>query len=156
MGLLTARPDLVNDDTSEMLSNVRPLTRSSIKPRILFPSEAHEEAATDDDEHAVAKNELCTPPPKSAVTTPASPGATMRLRSTTRFDKLQVDATPTGPVADIKKSDKKKRGSPFDGWQRKKQSPDDATGAASKKREAGSVDSSGGPAVKKTRNVRAT
>ncbi|KAJ5808212.1 hypothetical protein N7474_009481 [Penicillium riverlandense] len=156
LGLLAARPDLMNTDTSDLLTSVQPLTRSSIKPRVLFPTASkddeshHEDEATDVEENA--KDDLSTPSPKSPLTTPASPGGTMRLRSGARFDKTQVDATPT-MVSDLKKTEKKPS-SPFARWQRKKQSPDDGTSTTPKKREAGPVSSSSGPAPKRTRGVR--
>lgn len=146
----------MDTDTSDLLTGIQPLTRSSIKPRVLFPTASkddephHEDEATDVEEQA--KDDLSTPSPKSPITTPASPGATMRLRSGARFDKTQVDATPT-MVSELKKTEKKPS-SPFARWQRKKQSPDDGISTTPKKREAGPASSSSGPAPKRTRGVR--
>ncbi|GAD99119.1 conserved hypothetical protein [Paecilomyces variotii No. 5] len=162
LGLLAARPDLI--DAS--LTSVRPLTRSSIKPRVLFPTaqktapDAVEEETTDvEDNHTAneaevdagneetqtnAKTDPVTPEIHSTATTPASPGATIRsLRS--RNKHIAQDATPTASG-----SKKEKRISPFNGWMRKKQSPA-VSASASKKREADPVASIGGPATKKTK-----
>ncbi|KAL1873676.1 hypothetical protein Plec18167_006193 [Paecilomyces lecythidis] len=161
LGLLTARPDLI--DAS--LTSVRPLTRSSIKPRALFPTAqktgpdaVEEEEATDvedntanetevdagnEETQANAKKDPVTPEIRSTATTPASPGATIRsLRSRSKHIH---DSTPTASG-----SKKEKRVSPFNGWMRKKQTPA-ALASASKKREADPVASIGGPATKKTK-----
>lgn len=165
LGLLAARPDLIDDS---LTTNIRPLTRSSIKPRVLFPT-AHkteppvveEEEATDVEDNtasnepavnivhqgADAQKEAITPEIHSTATTPASPGATVRsLRS--RNKHIAQDATPTASS-----SKKEKRISPFNGWMRKKQQTPSPNGlaSASKKREADAVGSTGGPATKKTR-----
>ncbi|KAJ9352721.1 hypothetical protein C8Q69DRAFT_19913 [Paecilomyces variotii] len=162
LGLLAARPDLID----ESLTSVRPLTRSSIKPRVLFPAAqktgpdaVEEEEATDvEDSHIAnepevdagneetdAQKEAVTPAIRSSVTTPASPGATIRsLRS--RSKHIAQDATPSAP-----QSKNEKRISPFNGWMRKKQPTPTGLAAASKKREADPVAGIGGPATKKTK-----
>ncbi|CBF76392.1 hypothetical protein AN4960.2 [Aspergillus nidulans FGSC A4] len=166
LGLLASRPDLLD---SGILENARPLTRSSIKPRVLFPSarehvagenNEEEEAATDiedqfldhteaaDDLDLIAnvhpEQRLDTPPPKSDVSTPPSPGVSVRsLRSRSKRE-LGARQTPTA-------SDPTKKPSPFDGWLRKKQTPP-VIAAKTKKRDA---ESAGGPAPKKTRGNRA-
>ncbi|KAL1971198.1 hypothetical protein VTN77DRAFT_150 [Rasamsonia byssochlamydoides] len=174
LGLLASRPDLIDD--SVINTRVRPLTRSSIKPRVLFPhahkpqtgdapsTTADEEAATDiednaeDDENEEAANHMVdvdmdqsnvTPPVKSTVTTPASPGATGRsLRSRSGRATEHQNGTPSGP-----ETKKGKRISPFDGWMRKKQTPSPAATEfnISKKRDADPTPSASGPATKKTR-----
>ncbi|KAL5050099.1 hypothetical protein BDW71DRAFT_174744 [Aspergillus fruticulosus] len=170
LGLLASRPDLLD---SASLENTRPLTRSSIKPRVLFPSARDcvaernnevEEAATDIEDHvlddAEAAEELdhiayihseqrpVTPPPKSTVSTPPSPGTSARsLRSRSKRE-LGTGRTPTA-------SEAKKKASPFDGWLRKKQTPP-VIAAKTKKRDAETADGAGGPAPKKTRGNRAT
>ncbi|KAL3469534.1 hypothetical protein BJX99DRAFT_69382 [Aspergillus californicus] len=174
LGLLASRPDLLD---SSLLENPRPLTRSSIKPRVLFPgtinrevhegqtSDADEEAATDIEDHILDDTEsaddvdhtadiesqqrFITPPPKS-VATPLSPGASIRsLRSRTKRDGLDHGRTPTASEL------KKKRISPFDGWLRKKQTPP-VIGSKSRKRDAETIGSPGGPASKRTRATRTT
>ncbi|KAB8229968.1 uncharacterized protein BDW43DRAFT_286973 [Aspergillus alliaceus] len=173
LGLLAARPDLLDADIT---TRVRPLTRSSIKPRVLFPtandrappsnyvSDIDEEAATDIEDHALVpdvaetadnpvdiemKQRPVTPPPNT-LETPPSPGATMRsLRPRAKRDDPEPSRTPTVPET------KRKRVSPFDGWLRKKQTPA-PTGSKAKKRDAAeTAGSPGGPATKKTRGSRA-
>lgn len=156
------------------MANPGPLTRSSIKPRVLFPSsnddgkaddvdETDEEAATDVEDNANPKdgaNEIdhgpdvdmhqdpVTPPAKSIVT-PPSPGGTIRtLRSRAKRDFAEYDTTPTAPATRTKTM------SPFAGWQRKKQSPPSGT-ATPKRRDARNT-SPGEPAAKRTRSNRAT
>ncbi|KAE8353309.1 hypothetical protein BDV28DRAFT_133364 [Aspergillus coremiiformis] len=172
LGLLAARPDLLDEDIT---TRVRPLTRSSIKPRVLFPtandrapqsnhvSDVDEEAATDIEDHALVldveknadhpvdiemKQRPVTPPP-NAVETPHSPGATIRsLRPRAKRDDVEHGKTPTVPET------KKKRVSPFDGWLRKKQTAA-PTGSKAKKRDAAeTAGSPGGPATKKTKGGR--
>ncbi|KAE8150562.1 hypothetical protein BDV25DRAFT_108816 [Aspergillus avenaceus] len=175
LGLLAARPDLLDDDIT---ANIRPLTRSSIKPRVLFPttndrtppanymSDVDEEAATDIEDHTLAADvpdvadhpvELetqqrpVTPPPNTAVDTPLSPGATMRsLRPRAKRDGPEHSQTPTVQET------KKKRVSPFDGWLRKKPTPALTATKAKKRDAAESASSPGGPATKKTRGSRST
>lgn len=180
LGLFAARPDLLDDSVN---TRVRPLTRSSIKPRVLFPTAqkpqsgsvssatVDEEAATDIEDLADAdenenenenENETenhmtdvnmdqpqVTPPAKSTVTTPASPGATGRtLRSRSGRATSHQNDTPSG--FEVKKE---KRISPFDGWLRKKQtpSPPAAEFTIPKKRDADPTPSMSGPATKKTK-----
>ncbi|KAL4906100.1 hypothetical protein BDW74DRAFT_138483 [Aspergillus multicolor] len=170
LGLLAARPDLLD---SEILDNSRPLTRSSIKPRVLFPSagdrlaqepgNTDEEAATDIEDHALDDDDTTedldftanvhsqqrpvTPPPKS-VATPPSPGASARSLRSRPKRELETERNPTA-------SEAKKKPSPFDGWLRKKQTPP-VIASKAKKRDAEAAGSSGGPASKKTRGNRAT
>ncbi|KAE8158847.1 hypothetical protein BDV40DRAFT_274760 [Aspergillus tamarii] len=172
LGLLAARPDLLDEDIT---ANVRPLTRSSIKPRVLFPtandrappsnhvSDVDEEAATDIEDLMLVpdvaetvdrpldvemKQRPVTPPPNT-VETPPSPGATIRsLRSRTKRDEPE-HKTPTVPET------KKKRVSPFDGWLRRKPTPAPAGSKAKKRDAAESAGSPGGPATKRTRGSRA-
>ncbi|KAL4979287.1 hypothetical protein BDW66DRAFT_128095 [Aspergillus desertorum] len=170
LGLLASRPDLLD---SAALENTRPLTRSSIKPRVLFHSARHsiaeendevEEAATDIEDHVLDDAEAAedldliadanseqrpvTPPLKSTFSTPSSPGASARsLRSRSRRE-LGTGRTPTALEA-------KKKPSPFDGWLRKKQTPS-VIAAKTKKRDAETAGGPGGPAAKKTRGNRAT
>ncbi|PKX92047.1 uncharacterized protein P174DRAFT_462534 [Aspergillus novofumigatus IBT 16806] len=174
LGLLAARPDLID---SSITTAVRPLTRSSIKPRVLFPSandrgrpehnmsDSDEEAATDIDEHMLHKEleddgdqatdvempqRPVTPPLKSTVATSPSPGATVRsLRPRGKREGAEHTETPNAPETTTK------RVSPFAGWLRKKQTPANAVSKA-KKRDADAAASPGGPAMKKTRGNRAT
>lgn len=178
LGLFAARPDLLDDSVN---TRVRPLTRSSIKPRVLFPTAqksqsggassatADEEAATDIEDLADAdenenenENEepnhmtdvnmdqpQVTPPAKSTVTTPASPGATGRtLRPRPGRPTSNQNDTPS-----VLEPKKEKRISPFDGWLRKKQtpSPPGVEFSIPKKRDADPTPSMSGPVTKKTK-----
>ncbi|KAK5673676.1 hypothetical protein LTS12_029805, partial [Elasticomyces elasticus] len=109
LGLLAARPDLL--ETS--VSDVRPLTRSSIKPRVLFPSAAKtstpqqdhpsdvdEEAATDIEDHAKDTDDAAeqTADPSESATTvvPTSPGTSRSLRPRAKREEVdQHETTPT-------------------------------------------------------------
>nr|UBX54541.1 hypothetical protein [Aspergillus sp.] len=172
LGLLSARPDLLD---SSVLTDTRPLTRSSIKPRVLFPTNNErtpepqsndpdeEEAATDIEDHMLPdevaeesedrvpdiemQQRPVTPPQNSAIETPGSPGATIRsLRPRTKRDVSE--RTPTASES------KRKRISPFAGWLRKKETPA-VTGSKARKRDAEAEGSPGGPATKRTRGGRA-
>lgn len=169
LGLLASRPDLID---SSLTSRIRPLTRSSIKPRVLFPSakdngpqqgpanQVDEEAATDIEDHTKDTDDAAdqatdvetqqrstTPPPKADEAIP-SPGRSLRPRAK-REDATHHEATPATSEP------KRKRVSPFDGWLRKKPTPA-APGHKSKKRDHEAVGSPGGPSTKKTRATRAT
>lgn len=111
------------------------VTRSAVKPRLLFPAkkkeepkptEEDEEAVTDIEDHVLAdlredddhpitpmdvESEEGATTPKAPRFAPASPPTTAR---TTRFgSKKATDATPMKPKAHGKRS-------PFDGWPRTK------------------------------------
>ncbi|KAL2021255.1 hypothetical protein VTK56DRAFT_7334 [Thermocarpiscus australiensis] len=109
----------------------RPLTRSAVKPRLLFPvakgeenkpANEDEEAATDIEDHVLAgmgEGSTVTPAelvdeapgtPEAPRFAPASPPTTTR---TTRFGKKSAEATPLKPKPGGKRS-------PFDGWRRVK------------------------------------
>lgn len=173
LGLFATRPDLAN---SSLISSVRPLTRSSIKPRVLFPTakpsipqqdqpdEVDEEAATDIEDHAkdnddavdhedIEKQERpATPPPKSNDAESSSPDATTSRSLRPRAKRDDADHHETTPMV---AEPKKKRVSPFDGWLRKKSAPA-APVTKAKKREAEAVGSPGGPSMKRSRGNRAT
>ncbi|MCJ1391325.1 hypothetical protein MMC18_004188 [Xylographa bjoerkii] len=141
----------------------RPLTRSSIKPRLLFPTKLQpdtehldisitdEEAVTDiEDPHAhdsdmtelapeVEEEALVTPIKPSF--TPTSPPSTARAtRASTK--KAALDSSPTGPEpVDAKPRFVVKHGrtaSPFDNWRRTKASA--AGGGKGRKREGESLE----------------
>ncbi|OKP00797.1 hypothetical protein PENSUB_7728 [Penicillium subrubescens] len=178
LGLFATRPDLLAANP-DILKRAKPLTRNSIKPRILFPGATEgsrpleEEDATDEEDVEVAEAPVSevqvaktqVPPTKvqSSMVTPAvtpespeipqAPGATRLLRSSARF-ATQGEETPTGTnSADTKR----KRISPFDQWLRKKQAIEELSSPAPPaKREADSSDD--GPvtphSAKKTRSTR--
>ncbi|KAI8960464.1 hypothetical protein F5Y11DRAFT_267222 [Daldinia sp. FL1419] len=114
---------------------LRPLTRSSVKPRLLFPTKGKnvakpttddEEAATDIEDHIFKdveeEEEIEAPTTPTAKVSkkpatpvaprfaPASPPSTVRTRRTTA-----LQANPTEPPLKVTKSR-----SPFDGWRRSK------------------------------------
>lgn len=131
----------------------RPFTRSSVKPRLLFPAadkddstiaNEDEEATTDIEDHVLAGMEPSSPAtptelvdkapgtPEAPRFAPASPPTTAR---TTRFGaKKASETTP--------KSKPASKRSPFDGWRRVKggaqtsghKRPGDELSAASSKR----------------------
>ncbi|RYP20144.1 hypothetical protein DL767_009510 [Monosporascus sp. MG133] len=130
------QPEADVDEETTGAPEQRRITRSSIKPRLLFPPAGKgeevddtvnedEEAATDIEDPAsndtgAADTDIPATPldlvdqqpdtPKAPRFAPASPPSTSR---TTRFgSKLEADATP------MKKSTKAR--SPFDGWRRSK------------------------------------
>jgi hypothetical protein len=147
------------------------LTRSSIKPRLLFPNAAQLAAR---ESKATALNEgeesnkqdvildkvtaepnnsgtisldhpPVTPPLKMIAATPSSPRATGRsLRSHLKKIESESEVTPSGADA---KADK--HISPFDGWLRTKSQ---SSPSKTKKRHAGSVEGTSGPVVKKSRS----
>ncbi|KAI0178607.1 hypothetical protein GGR52DRAFT_263514 [Hypoxylon sp. FL1284] len=125
-------------DITGSRKRLRPVTRSSIKPRLLFPSEhkkgkqpartaaeeEDEEAVTDIDEHMledveedqveepVAPSEAADQTPTTPVApkfAPSSPPTTIKAMRTA--SKVHVDSTPLKPP---------KSHSPFDGWRRSK------------------------------------
>ncbi|KAL4945058.1 hypothetical protein BDV06DRAFT_185917 [Aspergillus oleicola] len=173
LGLLASRPDLL--DSTILENSRRPLSRSAIKPRVLFPSardteaqgndDVDEEAATEIEDHVLedadaaedqdhvdihAQERPVTPPLKTTNEVP-SPGSSLRSLRPRAKRELEAGHTPTASQA-------KKKISPFDGWLRKKQSPEVAASKA-KKRDAeavGSPSGPSGPAPKKTRGTRAT
>jgi hypothetical protein len=118
----------------------RPLTRSSVKPRLLFQNDKtdeqieEEEAVTDVEENeephfpetpsASKPERACTPEaPRFA---PASPPSTRRVTRST--NKLPDEGTPIKPPG---------KRSPFDSWRRTKEG---VVKSPSRKRSADSVD----------------
>lgn len=118
----------------------RPLTRSSVKPRLLFPTEkqrrerelAEEEALTEiEDAHRVEKKEKKPiTPVKESFAAPATPPTTGHAtRSATKQAAIYNGGTHFGPSApelvieDLPSSTERrprKKTSPFDVWQRTK------------------------------------
>ncbi|KAL1958260.1 hypothetical protein VTO42DRAFT_4768 [Malbranchea cinnamomea] len=171
LGLLSSRPELLDGSP---LPRVRPLTRSSIKPRILFPA-AGQSARRKEDEVAVNENDEVpgdqdsesqvksshtttathiaddnppTTPKTIDVITPPSPLASGRsLRSHARKEQVEQQATPceVGESAP-------KRFSPFDRWWRTKRA---STPTNAKKRAVTSVGEKAGREAKKLRGASA-
>ncbi|KAI9794303.1 MAG: hypothetical protein M1835_006691 [Candelina submexicana] len=155
----------------------RPFTRSSIKPRILWPTEEQlkarepkpvevdEEALTDIKEftpkspHEEADQTLDTPetkgsrllPPTKRTFTPASPPTSGRATRASKR-KVAVDSSPLGSEPEdltSRASKKFKPNSPFDGWQRTK--PGAATTRKGRKREGEVIEKTGGTTSKRSK-----
>ncbi|KAL9126559.1 MAG: hypothetical protein Q9217_004403 [Psora testacea] len=127
-------------------SNFRPLTRSSIKPRLLFPTpQQHnerdaaaleaEEASTDIEDHHVAQPEKVVTPVKKSFT-PATPPMTGHATRSTTKKARDATMSPLGiEEAGIElPAEKRKKVSPFDGWARTKAGVE--AGGKRRKREA--------------------
>ncbi|KAL6718931.1 hypothetical protein ACLMJK_003166 [Lecanora helva] len=139
--------------TSELdtTTNHRPLTRSSIKPRLLFPTQKQrqertnppntntedEEATTDIEEQPDTPmsghndEEEVTTPRKQVGFSPATPPTTVHAtrQATRKAADENVEAVPYKGNG--------KRVSPFDGWARSKSAAASSGSSKSKKREAG-------------------
>lgn len=138
---------------------MKPLTRGSIKPRVLFPGPAErrgrrqEEIAEEDVKEADAQcPDIPDITPAVAAESPQHPGATRSLRSNARFATQGEEASTSTTTTDTKR----RRTGPFDHWPRKKQATDEMSSIASPtKREAGSSGTSAPPSLaKKTRSAR--
>jgi hypothetical protein len=137
----------------------RPLTRSSVKPRLLFPTDEQTKAkekrsqATEDEEEAITDIEephpmdvdevVATPkPPKFAPVAPFTPPTTTRTTRSKDIEKetslLTEDEAMVSSPSHID-SGKGARLSPYDGFQRKKHGGIHA----SKKREGASMSRAG-------------
>ncbi|KAL9119877.1 MAG: hypothetical protein Q9187_003568 [Circinaria calcarea] len=121
---------------------LRPFTRSSIKPRLLFPTEAQRLArepavSSVADEEAITDIEEAGPTQDSEMTeeeplltpvkpnfTPASPPTTGRVTRASKKKEIaeNADRLASGPVGMPNQFRTKKGGrlSPFDGWERTK------------------------------------
>jgi hypothetical protein len=123
--------DLESESATE-LSKPRHFTRSSIKPRLLFPpkqkAQSHnddEEAVTDIEEHALPTSSTTessaveTPIEKSAPGTPAAPRFAPASPPTTgRTTRVSKRLSPEEAPSPAKRPTKSR--SPFDTWRRSK------------------------------------
>lgn len=151
-----------------------PLTRSAIKPRLLFPTaeqlaaKARKSFVTDDEEAITdieeESHEMSTPAkntggsastPKAPRFAPASPPSTLRATRSKKIDDFSSPATSVmfsdddddvGPVVGRARGGKV---SPFDTWQRTKNT------SQTKKRMGDSIMRSGGDASKRQRGQAA-
>lgn len=128
--------------TTPTSPRLRPFTRSSIKPRLLFPTEAQrlaretavssvadEEAVTDIEEAGptqdseMTEEELLLTPVKP-IFTPASPPTTGRVTRASKKKEIGGDsdrfASGPGGMPNQVRVKKGGRLSPFDGWERTK------------------------------------
>ena len=140
-------------DSERESSNIRPLTRSSIKPRLLFPTKQQiqersvstiddEEAPTDiedskDHEMTDPEDEKqITTPVKASIFSPTTPPTTGHAtRAATKKAALDPPSNPPEPVEAIPYERRGKKASPFDGWARTK---------AGKKREGEAIEKAEG------------
>lgn len=136
---------------------MKPLTRGSIKPRVLFPGPAESRGSRQEEIAEVKEADAQLPvipdiTPAVAPESPQQPGATRSLRSNARF-ATQGDETSTSTATT---DTKRRRTGPFDHWPRKKQAIDEMSSPASPtKPEASSSGTSVPPAsAKKTRSAR--
>lgn len=123
-------PDKTLENSEIETSILRPLTRSSMKPRLLFPTPQQrqeriaaaiedEEAPTDIEDHhdhemTEPEGEPVVTPVKAIFSQAATPPATGHA---TRSSTKKVAAEPTEAMPYEGKS---KKASPFDGWARTK------------------------------------
>ena len=126
------------------LSSLRPLTRSSLKPKLLFPSTktkseqitaavTDEEALTELEDQVQSRSDQIVTPIRSSFE-PVSPPTTGHVtRSTTQ--QSQTNAPAEGNVSEAAEPPplRRKKVSPFDSWQRTKASRSASRG---KKRDA--------------------
>lgn len=143
-------------------SNLRPLTRSSIKPRLLFPTPkqraersaaaiAEEEAPTDIEDHAMTHpEEIVTPVKKSfAPATPPTTGHATRS-STKKARDATLSPLDRGVDGIEVPTGKRKKVSPFDGWARTKAGM--GGGGKGRKREGEAMERSEGAGGKRVRS----
>lgn len=161
-----------DDADTETSPRLRPLTRSSIKPRLLFPtSTQHNERslANKEDEEAITDIEELPPlpndsemtdlapetedeplvtPVKASFVSPATPPATGHAtRSATKRANLQSSSPPVPETADTAKfleHQQIKKLSPFDGWQRTKATAPGYASGKGRKRVGEPLDLDGG------------
>lgn len=153
-------------DSERESSTIRPLTRSSIKPRLLFPTkqQIHERTvSTIDDEEAPTDiedpqdHELTDPedekpittPIKASVFSPATPPTTGHAtRAVTKKAALDSPPDRPEPVQAVPYERRGKKVSPFDGWARTKAGMSGSEGKG-KKREGEAMEKNEGVAGSK-------
>lgn len=156
---VTANGDVMNDPE---ISNLRPLTRSSIKPRLLFPSSreenrrstvalAEEEGSTDVEDRSKRHHDSIVTPVKKSFEPATPPTTGHATRSTTQKQRDDVVSSPGQdmPEAGNGVHTRKQKVSPFDGWARTKV----GMGVIkSKKRDAETMEKGGGDDAKRLRS----
>ncbi|PGH23348.1 hypothetical protein AJ80_02601 [Polytolypa hystricis UAMH7299] len=172
LGLLADRPDLLEGAT---IPRTRPLTRSSVKPRVLFPNAAQRAAAAATAAAAAAQSSR-----SSDSNTEYHEVSSAVVQDSTRTRQSHTDrqpitppvrtsvATPPSPAASARAlrsqarkteveveaspcgriTKEEKRNSPFDGWRRTKPQASDSR----KRTSVAMSPASGEPDVKKARN----
>jgi len=146
-----------------------PLTRSSIKPRLLFPSQKQFSQNAEDEEEAITdieeqSHEVSTPvehtdspilTPKAPKFAPASPPTTARATRASKKADREISPVPIPSMVDEDQGSTSARAgrarggkvSPFDSWQRTKGGPV----SQSKKREGEMLMKNGGEVSKRLR-----
>ncbi|KAK4691288.1 hypothetical protein P7C71_g5675, partial [Lecanoromycetidae sp. Uapishka_2] len=160
-----AEVDSVSGSDTEAPNTVR-LTRSSIKPRLLFPTARQrqereapnvedEEATTEVEEprdHEMTDHEEVSTPIRPTAHLPSTPPATGHAtRASTKkltFDSSPLD--PPEPVESMHYGSRVKKVSPFDGWARTKS----GTSAAGKGKKRGAESLEHGEEVNESKRVK--
>lgn len=159
--------DTINlEDSERESSSTRPLTRSSIKPRLLFPRKqpGHERTVpTIDDEEALTdiedpqdhemtdpedEKEMVTPLNASAFSPPTPPTTGHATRAGTKKAAFGSPPDPPEPVEAVAYERRGKKVSPFDGWARIKAGTSGG-GGKGRKREAETLEKTEGLAGSK-------
>lgn len=140
-----------------------PLTRSSIKPRLLFPPKKQLHERTDpsiDDEEAPTDIEdsrdhemsdlehgsQVTTPVKNSIFSPTTPPTTGHAtRAAIKKAVFESPSDPPEPVEAVPSEWPGKKISPFDGWARTK-AVTNGGGSKGKKRDGEAMEKTGGPA----------
>lgn len=154
------------EDSERERSTIRPLTRSSIKPRLLFPTKQQiqertvsstddEEAPTDIEDskdhemtNPVDETQITTPV-KASIFSPTTPPTTGHAtRAATKKAALESPSNPPEPVEAAPYERRGKKVSPFDGWARTKVGTSGVRGRE-KKREGEALEKTGGAAGSK-------
>ena len=154
--------DTNNSEGGDGEPSIHPLTRSSIKPRILFPTKQQidertrcavddEEAPTDIEDpqdhemtETEGENQITTPVKVPTVSPPTPPTTGHATRATARKVALESPSNTPEPAEAVLYARRGKKVSPFDGWARTKAGTS-GVGGKGKKRE--------GEAMEKTRGV---
>lgn len=153
-------------DSERESSTIRPLTRSSIKPCLLFPTkqQIHERtASTVDDEEAPTDIEdsqdhemtdpedekQVTTPVKASIFSPTTPPTTGHAtRAATKKAALDSPSAPPEPIEAVPYDRRGKKISPFDGWARTKAGTS-GFGGKGRKREGEAMEKTQGAAGSK-------
>ena len=139
------------EDSERESTAIRPLTRSSIKPRLLFPTAQQideraqttvddEEAPTDIEDpqdHEMTdpedEKQIITPVKASVFSPPTPPTTGHATRAATKKAALDSPSDPPEPIEAILYERHGKKVSPFDGWVRTKPGTSGAGGKGKKR-----------------------
>ncbi|KAG8525935.1 uncharacterized protein KY384_000697 [Bacidia gigantensis] len=150
-----------DDANAPETTRLRPFTRSSVKPRLLFPTPqqqaersaaelADEEATTEIEDNGIAQKKAVTTPVKKSFQTVTPPTTVHRTRSTKNPGEYATTSPPDQDMDDASQEmPKRKKVSPFDGWARTKPGAGDMRG---KKREGEAMEKTDGDGGKRVRS----